>query len=407
MSKSNVKNKAVPSLFILVLMISVGPFGDTLYTPSLPAIASSLNAYYNSVQLTITSYLAGYALSQLAYGPISDRYGRKPVMIFGASLFVVGSLVCILSFDITLLIFGRFVQGLGACCGAVISSAAVRDAFSESRQGKVFAKMNLAFAIAPGLGPIIGSFIADNFSWHINFVILFSLSLLLLILVITSFPETLDQKNHHAIYPKKVLINYFSLFKAPGYFIYLCMLGLSLGMVYSCLIEAPALVIDVMHLGPDWFLVIAFGIVVAFMVGSAICNYLCGKINNDLILIWGMLIMFIGSIFFLLLTYFFPIQLWVLLAPVIVIFIGIAFIIPVATMKALSPFENIIGSASAMVGFFQMGSASLITAVVTFIDVYIGKIFTMPVSFLSLSFVGLCIIISYVYFKPAVKKSAV
>jgi Bcr/CflA subfamily drug resistance transporter len=399
MTSQTVAKRAVPSLFILVLMISVGPFGDTLYTPSLPDIAKSLDAYYNSVQLTITSYLAGYAVSQLGYGPVSDRFGRKPVMIFGAILFVAGSLVCTLSFDITSLICGRFFQGLGASCGAVISSAAVRDAFSQEEQGKVFAKMNLAFAIAPGLGPIVGSFVADHFSWHINFVILLALSLLLLILVIIMFPETLEQKNHHALHPKKIILNYMGLFRASGYLVYVTILGISLGMVYSCLIEAPALVIDIMHLGPNWFLVIAFGIVVAFMVGSALCNFLVGRIPDNWILFWGMLIMVLGSAAFVTLVSVFEINIWILLCPVIFVFIGIAFIIPIATMRALSPFEKIIGTASAMVGFYQMIMASLITGLVTFVDVFLGKIFTMPCSFLMLSLIGLFIISSYIIYR--------
>ncbi|MDA7742115.1 MFS transporter, partial [Francisellaceae bacterium] len=144
-------NLAVPSLFILVLMISVGPFGDTLYTPSLPDIATSLQVAYSDVQLTMTAYLCGYAVSQLLYGPFSDRFGRRPLMLIGALAFVIGSFICMYSDTIWWLISGRFVQGLGACAGAVISSAAVRDAFPRSEQGKVFAKMNIAFAIAPGL----------------------------------------------------------------------------------------------------------------------------------------------------------------------------------------------------------------------------------------------------------------
>ena len=174
---------AVPSLFILVLMISVGPFGDTLYTPSLPEIAIDLKAAYSDVQLTMTSYLLGYAVSQLIYGPLSDRFGRRPIMLIGAFTFVIGSLICMLSGDIQLLIGGRFVQGLGACAGAVISSAAVRDAFPASEQGKVFAKMNIAFAIAPGIGPVVGTFIARYANWHVNFLVLLVLSIVLLLFV--------------------------------------------------------------------------------------------------------------------------------------------------------------------------------------------------------------------------------
>ena len=376
--------RTVPSLFILVLMISVGPFGDTLYTPSLPAIADDLNAYYSSVQLTMTFYLLGYAASQLVYGPLSDRFGRKPVMIGGAALFVIGSLICMLSFDVSLLIIGRFIQGLGACAGAVISSASVRDAFPPQKRGKIFARMNLAFAIAPGVGPLIGSMIA-HYSWHYNFLLLLILSFLLLVLVIFIFPETLDEKNHHAIHPKQLLVNYFSLFKAPGYLAYLCLLGLSLGMVYGCLVEAPRMITEVMQLTPKWFILIAAGIVLAFMMGSGLCNYLVGRLGSHGILLTGILIMFLSSLSFIGVIHYLPLQLATMLPPIILIFSGIALVIPVATTGALAPFSSIIGSASAMLGFFQMGSASLITALVTLINQILGPIYTMPVSFTLLS----------------------
>ncbi len=233
-----------PSLFILVLMISVGPFGDTIYAPSLPSIAEAFNTPYHNVQLTITFYLLGYSISQILYGPFSDRFGRKPIMIIGSVIFLIGSTICLMSPNIVILIFARFLQGFGACAGAVISSAAVRDAFLQKDQGKVFAKMNTAFAIAPGAGAIVGTFVP----WQFNFIVLFVLSIILLIFVIWLFPETLKQKNYGATRPYKFVINYWSLYRTRGYFVYLCILGLNIGMVYSCLVEAPGIVINILHL---------------------------------------------------------------------------------------------------------------------------------------------------------------
>ena len=102
-----------PRLLILILMSSIGPFGDTEYTPALPAIAKDLHTSYASVEWTMTSYLLGYAISQLFYGPLSDKFGRRPIMVLGTLLFIIGSLVCIFSFSIEALIGGRFLQALG------------------------------------------------------------------------------------------------------------------------------------------------------------------------------------------------------------------------------------------------------------------------------------------------------
>ncbi len=387
---NKLKAIATPSLFILVLMISVGPFGDTIYAPSLPSIAKAFNTAYHNVQLTITFYLFGYAVSQILYGPFSDRYGRKPIMVIGAVAFLLGSVVCLISTDITILIAGRFIQGFGACAGAVISSAAVRDAFSHKEQGKVFAKMNTAFAIAPGVGAIVGTFI----TWQMNFSILFALAIILLIAVIILFPETLKKKNKGATRPKKLISNYFSLFRTQGYFVYLCILGLSIGMVYSCLVEAPALVIDTLHLSKPWFIVIAAGIVLAFMVGSLICTMLCHRLKQNSILLVGMVISLIGSLLLLIFMSLEIVNLISLLIPVVIVFTGIAFVIPIATAQALAPFEMTAGSASAMMGFFQMGMASAITAIVTALP--LRDTMTLPVSFSLLSLVSIIILASYI-----------
>jgi MFS transporter, DHA1 family, multidrug resistance protein len=378
-----------PTLFILVLMVSVGPFGDTIYAPSLPSLSAAFKTPYHNVQLTITFYLLGYSVGQILYGPFSDYFGRKPVMIFGALMFLAGSSICLLSLNITILIFGRFIQGIGACAGAVISSAAIRDAFPQKEQSKVFAKMNAAFAMAPGIGAIVGTFI----SWQMNFIVLFVLAIALVIAVIWLFPETLINKNKEALQMKKFFSNYYNLFKAKGYFIYLCILGINIGMVYSCLVEAPVIVIDILELSKPWFIVVAVGIVIAFMLGSIICNFLCHKLPQEWILMIGMLTSLIGAAVLFGLMLLDIVSLLSLLIPVIVIFTGIAFVIPIAIAKALSPFTLTVGSASAMMGFFQMGAASAITAGTTFLP--FGDLLTLPISFIILATLGILIFSIY------------
>lgn len=389
-SSEKITSFVTPSLFILVLMISVGPFGDTIYAPSLPSIAETFKTPYHNVQLTITFYLLGYSISQILYGPFSDRFGRKPIMIIGAIIFLFGSIICLISSNITILIFARFLQGFGACAGAVISTAAVKDAFTIKDQSKVFAKMNAAFSIAPGAGAIIGTFT----SWQTNLIILFVLAIISLICVIWLFPETLRQKNYGATRPKKICINYLHLYQSPGYFIYLCLLGLNIGMVYSCLVEAPSIVINTMQLQKIWFIVIAAGIVLAFIIGSVLCNYSVHRISQNGILLIGMIISLIGSLMLLLFMLLDIINLFSLLSPVIIIFTGISFVIPIATAKALAPFTLTAGSASAMMGFFQMGTASLITAIVTILPT--SDILSMPIAFTFLSSLSITILVLYI-----------
>ncbi|MCF6767085.1 multidrug effflux MFS transporter [Thiotrichales bacterium 19S11-10] len=392
MTQSQQKTTAI-SLYILVLICSIGPFGDTLYTPSLPEIAYALNTEYSWVQLTVTSYLFGYAVGQLLYGPFSDRFGRRPIMLFGAVCFTIGSLICLLSQSIWPLIYGRVFQGFGACAGAVLSVAAIRDVYEYKERNKRYAQLNLAFSIAPGLGPIVGSFTAHFFPWWFNFFILFALSLWMLISVIFQFPETIPSKNEQAIQPKRLLLNYLALFKKGGYVIYLLVLGLTVAMIYTCLVEAPSIVINLLKLQYQWFLIIAIGIVIAFVLGSLTCALLNNRISSHALILTGLIIMFIGSLKFLVLITFDLVNIYSLLIPTIIVFYGIAFVIPVAMNLALLPFGHITGSATAMMGCFQMGFASLATAAVTFIP--FDPVVTLPIAFLILSSSALIIFILY------------
>ena len=387
----NSYNTLKPSLFILVLMISVGPFGDTIYAPSLPNISEALLTPYHNVQLTITFYLLGYSISQILYGPFSDRFGRKPVMILGALIFLFGSLICLFNFyHIIILIFGRFLQGFGACSGAIIATVSIKDTFtSTTEQSKIFAKINTAFVISPGVGAIVGTFCF----WKTSFTILFFVSVFLLLMVLMYFPETLKKKNIYAIKPYKLITNYYNLFKYKGYFIYLCVLGLNIGIVYSCLIEAPAIIINVMKLSQNWFIIIAIGIVFSFMFGSIVCTVICQKIKQNYIILIGMFISFTGSSLLLIIVLINLINIYSILIPIIIIFIGIAFIIPIATAQALKPFSHTTGSASAMMGFFQMILASIITGVVAILP--LQQIYSMPIAFIILSLLELLIFTLY------------
>src|SRR5699024_8414613 len=160
------------------------------------------------VQLTMASYLVGMALSELFYGPVADRFGRRPVMFVGAGILTAGAVICLLSFSIWPLIGGRLVQGVGATAGGVIAKAAVRDAFARDQRERVYAQLNAAFALAPAIGPVVGSLVANSLNWHINFAILTALSALLWLLTWRYLPETKPKVNPRALQPARLWRNY-------------------------------------------------------------------------------------------------------------------------------------------------------------------------------------------------------
>lgn len=368
-------------------MVSVGPFGDTEYTPSLPRIAHELGVSYAATQQSMTVYLFAYALVQLVYGPLSDRFGRKPLMLVGALLFVCGSLVCFLSQSLTILLTGRFIQGLGACAGAVLTSAAVRDSFPPAHIEQVYSRINAAFALAPAVGPVVGAFVDDHFGWHANMLVLLAMSGLLLVCVLLFLPETHCPDRRRSLRPRRIALSYRSLFSQHEYLPYILINGLVIGVVYTCLTEAPALIINVLGLKPRWFAVVAGGIFIAFVTGSTLSALLETRLPARKIVILGLLVMLAASVILGTLDLWRSASLASTLGPIMLVFLGIALVVPNAVGSAMRPFSRLAGSASAMVGFTQMGIASAANAGISLIP--FGPLYAMPLMFALLALLGL------------------
>jgi DHA1 family bicyclomycin/chloramphenicol resistance-like MFS transporter len=399
------KSKTRPSLWILVFMVAVGPFGDTEYIPSLPQIVSHYNISYSLGQHTMTAYLAGYALFQLFYGCMSDRYGRRPLMISGAITFVFGSLICCFSPNIQVLLIGRFIQGLGSCAGTIISMASVKDSYPVAEHGRTFAKINAAFAIAPGVGPLVGQYVYLHFPWQVNFMILFVLSFLMLVCVFFFFPETNLSLNYTATHLKNIVANYKKLFRDPYYYSYLALLGLSIGIVYACLTEAPALVIFILNIKTYGVIIIAMGVMFGFIIGSIACTYLLKYFHYNTIILTGLLIMLTTSLVMWSFVWLDKVNLITTLAPIVLIFTGIALVNPTSTASAILPFETIAGTASAMLGFSQMGLAALSTVLISILRDNTAH--AMPKTFTILSSIALLIFILAIYRRRGLQREVV
>ncbi len=166
MSKEMLKPDTLALTVVLALLTALGPLSTDMYLPSLPAIAAGLNATTGQTQLTLSAFLLGFAAGQFFYGPISDRVGRKPVLLFGLGLFTLASLVCALSPNIETLIGARFLQALGASGPIVLGRAIVRDFYEGPRAGRELSRMGTIMGVVPALAPILGGIIERFFGWQ-------------------------------------------------------------------------------------------------------------------------------------------------------------------------------------------------------------------------------------------------
>ena len=378
-----------PPLSLLVFMMAIGPFGDTEYTPAMPIMAKALHADYGMVQFTMTAYLIGSALSRLYCGPLSDRFGRRPVMMGACAVLAAGLLLSLLSFSIWPLIGGRLIQGIGACAGGVIADAAVRDAIPADQRQSTFAKLNAAFALAPAIGPVAGIYLAQALGWHANFGLLLALSLLLWLAVWRWLPETKLKLAHHALEPRQLWRNYAQTLVTREFIVSAVLAGLATGIVYSALIGAPDLVISVLHQGSGGIVAVAASILIAFVIGAGACSLLTKRVSGAGLVGAGIVIMASGSVWLLLhaLSEGNHGSLPGYLLPIGICFTGVGLQLPVATAHAMAPFKDTAGTAASMLGFVQMMVAS--SATVAMSVLHKGSVMDMPIVFLGLSAVAI------------------
>lgn len=183
-------------IVLLGMLVAFGPLAIDLYLPALPAIALGLAATPEMVHWSITIFLAGFALGMLFYGPFSDRYGRRRVMLAGIALFVLASLGCLLATDGQQLIVARFLQALGGGAASVLARAVARDVFKPPEAIRVLSLMAMVTAIAPLLAPVLGSLLLAGFGWRGPFAALLAWGVLSLLVVWYRLPETLPASTH-------------------------------------------------------------------------------------------------------------------------------------------------------------------------------------------------------------------
>ena len=356
----------------------------------------------------MASYLVGMALSELFYGPVADRFGRRPVMFVGAGILTAGAVICLLSFSIWPLIGGRLVQGVGATAGGVIAKAAVRDAFARDQRERVYAQLNAAFALAPAIGPVVGSLVANSLNWHINFAILTALSALLWLLTWRYLPETKPKVNPRALQPARLWRNYKRALKQTDFLFYAVLGGCCIGVVYTALIGAPDLVLNVLGMGTIAIVIVAVAVLIGFVVGAGLCAWLSKWVRDLYLICAGLGVLLAASLALLAVGVVVGKQgtLAMYLTPIASCFTGVGLIIPVSTANAMAPFDHTAGTASSLLGFTRMGIAALGTIAMSLM--HESSVYDIPIVFLGLTGVASVLFMSYLTLRgvtPAQSKS--
>jgi len=250
------------------------PLSTDLYLASLPELASYFHASPALVQQTLSMFALGVAVSQLVSGPLSDRFGRRPILLAGVLVYAAASLACTLATRIDALLVGRFMQAAGSCTVAVIARAVVRDTYPVGEGAHVIARSTSILAVALLLAPIVGAQLQASFGWRANFALLTLGGAALGLASVLRFAETISRRNPAAMRPAALLGNYGALLRSPAFWAYALPGSLSFGMVFVYISGASFALIDVLHVPTRYFgYCFALG-VLGYLFGTQACRRL-------------------------------------------------------------------------------------------------------------------------------------
>ncbi|WP_035981552.1 multidrug effflux MFS transporter, partial [Bradyrhizobium sp. STM 3843] len=343
-------------LVLLVVMTGLAPISLYLLVPALPMLATTFGRDASVVQMTVSCYMVGIALSQLLLGPLSDRYGRRPVMLAGLGLAIVASFGCILAQTLPQLIFARFLQALGGASGMVISRAIIRDLYPRERVGAMISLVIAVMMIAQMLSPLTGGLIEITLGWHAIFYVVTALSVAIAIAVTLALPETRRARAEGASFGSDVTV----LLKSRAFIGYVLCQVLASQIIFAFAGGGPYIVEVQMGRSSAeygaWFATTGF----AYFVGNLFCVRFSPRHSLDKLIWFGLALQLVGS----LLNFG-----WSLLGlnqvpsilfgtQMLVMFANAA-VMANSAAGAISVRPSAAGTASGAMGFLQMGLGAL------------------------------------------------
>ena len=357
-----------PGTFALTALLAglsaVGPLTTDMYLPSLPDIARQLGASSAQVQLTISAYLIGFAAGQIIYGPVSDRHGRKPVLIAAVALYCAASLACALSTSIEMLIVARAFQALGGSGGIVLTRAIVRDIYSGAHAGRELSVIGSVMALAPVLAPVLGGLIQTGFGWRMTFLALVGAGCAGAAVVWALLPETLNNRAAEPVSLPSMLRSYRIVGRNPAYLAYLSITAASYAGLFAWISGSAFVLQDLYGLAPfDFGVAFALGSV-GYMAGSAIAARLVIRLGLDGVLGLGGCACAVGGLVMIGAVGLGFVSSMSLVLPMAVYLAGLGMVLPQGIAGAMTPFPERAGAASSLFGFLQQTAAAVCGAAV-------------------------------------------
>ncbi len=348
-------------ILFLSCLVSLVYLGMVIYLPSVPIMAQNLHASVRSVELTLTVYMLTFSLSQLIYGPLSDQFGRKPIIIFGLVLYIIFSIASARADNIKMLLFFRAFEGLGAGGVTVLARAAVNDLFTGKTLTKGLSYTSIAASLGVMLSPSVGSYLQIYFGWRSNFYFLAFTSLMFLTITLLWFKETKPPIKQKASILSMTLKRYKAVLSNKEYLLLTLGGALCFGGSAVYYVASPFIYQHVLHVSPTTY--------AHFFILTSSCYIIGGLMNNWFYqyerarLITGSILILIAAAVMLIVGWFEPVRILHILLPMALYMFAIGILFPTTMIVSMRLLRPLAGTAAAVNGCCQILASALGTAI--------------------------------------------
>jgi DHA1 family bicyclomycin/chloramphenicol resistance-like MFS transporter len=360
-----------PTVLIIVLGIlnALTPFTIDLYLPAFPQIAADLDVAVSRMSLSVSVYFIGFALGQIIYGPLLDRFGRQRPIYVGLAIYILATVGCMMATSFEGLLIFRFISALGGSAATVGATTLVRDHFPPERAAKAFATLMLVLSASPLLAPTIGSFMTISLGWRALFAALMVLAVIDLALVAFALPRSYKADPSVNLRIAPMLRTFREALAQPQFRTYTLAGSLSFAGLFVFVSGSPAAFMDGFGVTPQ-----GFGGVFAILAGGMISG---GQLNHVLLRMTDSRVVFrralnvqvVAGAVFLICSLVFTLTLWQTIAMLLVFLVCAGITYPNAAALALQPFTKNVGSAASLLGFMQLGVGAVAAALVGLLDI--------------------------------------
>jgi DHA1 family bicyclomycin/chloramphenicol resistance-like MFS transporter len=341
---------------------TITPISIDMYLPAFPKIAADLHTGVGNIALSVSTYFLGFALGQILYGPLLDRFGRKKPLCIGLILYIIVTMGCAFSNSIELFWLLRFVQALSGCVASVAAMAMVLDFFPSDKSARIISLLILILGVSPLLAPTAGGFIVAAWNWRAVFITLAVIAVIILIIVFIFLPEAHESDLTVSLMPKPIIAGFKNILVERQFYVYALAGTFSFAGLFVYVAGSPAVFMGEFHLSPKAYGGIFAALSIGFIGSSQLNHILTRKFRNEEVFKFVLTTQLIGGIIFLIASWNNLLGITGTFCFLFVLLACAGLTYPNAAALALNPFKKNAGSASALLGFIQIGIGGLISA---------------------------------------------